>query len=255
MKQNPIRKALIEKKITIGSWVQIANATSVEILANTGYDWIAFDCEHTDIDISELSNLMRGLFGRGSVPLVRVRENDTLAIRQVLDIGARGVIVPMINNSDDAREAVAAAKYAPMGVRGFGFTRANNYGQDFDSYVATANEDICVLAMVETKTGVENIEEILAVDGIDGVFVGPYDLSGSFGIPGQLEHKLIEEAKNHVVRTCEKAGKSAGLHIVNVNSEKIVKAIEDGFTFIALGADAVFLQEAANNALSIARKV
>ena len=253
MTNNPVRKALLERNITLGTWIQIGHPAVSEILANTGFDWIAADCEHTDIEIECFSNIARGMYGRGVVPLVRVRENNILAIRQVLDAGAEGVIVPLINTADDARRAVAAAKYPPQGVRGFAFSRVNNWGVDFDRYSRSANEDIAVIVMIETKQAVENIDEILSVEGVDGVFIGPYDMSGSFGIPGQTSDPIVQQACSKVVEACGRYDKSAGIHVVIPTNEEITRAINDGFTFIALGMDTVFLNDASRKALEIAR--
>jgi 2-keto-3-deoxy-L-rhamnonate aldolase RhmA len=254
MVKNPVRKALIERKLTIGTWIQIGHPAVAEILANAGFDWIAADCEHTDIDIKGFAEVARGMHGRGAAPMVRVRENDTLAIRQVLDLGAQGVIVPLVNSAEEAKKAVQAAKYPPEGIRGFCFSRMNNWGVDFDDYARQANEDIAVVVMIESKQAVENIDEILEVEGLDGVFIGPYDMSGSYGVVGQTSHPILLEAYNTVVKACEKHNKSAGLHIVKPTSKAVNKAIEDGFTFIALGADIVFFDQGARTAINEAKR-
>jgi len=162
MTRNPFRKALLQRTLTFGTWIQAGNAATAEILANAGYEWIVADCEHSDIDVELFANLARGMHGRGAVPLVRVRENDTLAIRQMLDMGAQGVVVPLVNNAEDAQKAVSAAKYPPLGVRGFCLSRMNNYGADFEEYVQHANDDIAVVVMIESQEAVQNINEILA---------------------------------------------------------------------------------------------
>ncbi|MEN8256138.1 MAG: aldolase/citrate lyase family protein, partial [Verrucomicrobiota bacterium] len=226
MTNNPVRKALLERKITLGSWIQIGHPAVAEILANDGFDWLAADCEHTDIDVEGFTQIARGMYGRGPVSMVRVRENDTLAIRQMLDAGAQGVIVPLVNNAEEAAKAVAAAKYPPQGVRGFAFSRMNNYGVDFDENAKTANDDIAVVVMIESREAVENIDGILEVDGVDGVFIGPYDMSGSYGIPGEPSHPLVQEGCAKVLSACEKAGKSAGLHVVFPSEENIKKVID-----------------------------
>lgn len=249
-----IRDALLNREPCFGTWIQIGHAGVAEILANIGFEWIAVDCEHTEIDVALFADLARGMFGRGPAPLVRVRENDTLAIRQVLDAGAEGVIVPLVNSAEEAAKAVAAAKYPPEGVRGFAFGRMNDYGAKFDDYVKRANEQIAVVVMIESKEAVERIDEILAVEGVDGVFVGPYDLSGSYGIPGQTDHELVRNGCQKVSEACFSAGKSAGAHIVVPTKERIRQAVEQGFTFLALGMDTVFLQDAARDALKIAKK-
>jgi 2-keto-3-deoxy-L-rhamnonate aldolase RhmA len=148
MSENSVKHALQERKITIGTWIQINHPVVAEILANCDYDWIAADCEHTDIAVEGFAHIARGMHGRRPEPFVRVRENDTLAIRQVLDAGARGVIVPLVGSAQEARRAVAAAKFPPDGIRGFSFCRGNNYGLDFDQYSRQANQEIAVVVMI-----------------------------------------------------------------------------------------------------------
>jgi len=248
-----VRDALRKREVTLGSWIQIGHPAVAEIMAQAGYDWIAADCEHTEIDVAGFAQLARAMASTGTSPLVRVRENDTLAIRQVLDLGAHGVIVPLVNTAEEARRAVAAAKYPPEGVRGFAFSRANAYGVDFDQCARTANDSISVVVMIESKEAVTNLEAILQVEGVDGVFVGPYDLSGSYGIPGQTSHKLVTDACHFIAEACERAGKSAGIHVVLPTPETVSEAIASGFTFIALGVDTVFLRQAAREALDATR--
>jgi 2-dehydro-3-deoxyglucarate aldolase len=251
---NKVKQALLERKVTIGTWIQINHPAVAEILGNCNYDWIAADCEHTDIDIEGFTNIARGLYGRGPEPFVRVRENDTLAIRQVLDMGARGIIVPLIESAQEAERVIAAAKFPPQGIRGFSFCRGNNYGVDFDKYAVQANQDIAVVVMIESKQAIDNIDEILNVEGVDGIFIGPYDLSGSYGIPGKTNDVDVQNGCNKVIDACHKAKKSAGLHVVIPTPENIKRALNQGFTFIAVGADIVYLNQASQNALSIVKK-
>jgi len=252
MMENPFRRALVERRVTVGSWVQINNPTAAEVLANAGYEWIGLDIEHTDIDVGSLTGLLRGMYGRGAVPVARVATNEVMAIRRALDMGVQGVLVPLVSTADDARRAVAAAKYPPQGVRGFAFCRANDWGVDFARYAASANDEIAVVVMIESKEGVENIDAILAVDGVDGVFIGPYDMSGSYGIPGQTGDPIVRNACREVVRACDRAGKSAGLHVVDPTPEAVRGALDDGFTLICLGVDTVFLNQGARAARDVA---
>lgn len=247
---NQLKAALLERRLCVGTWIQVGHPAVAEILANVGFDWVAADCEHADIDVENFTNLARAMCGHNVAPMVRVRENDDLAIRQMLDAGAQGVIVPLVNTAEEARRAVAAAKYPPLGVRGFAFCRANNWGHDFASYAAQANEQVAVVVMIESKLAVDNIDEILDVDGVDGVFIGPYDMSGSYGVTGQTSHPLIQAACAEVVAACQRHKKSAGLHVVQPSEESINKACADGFTFIALGVDTVFIDQAARTALN-----
>jgi 2-keto-3-deoxy-L-rhamnonate aldolase RhmA len=243
MEINKVKKALRDCQPTVGSWIQIGHPAVAEIMCNSGFDWIAVDMEHTDISLETMTNVFRGMYGRNVMPFVRVRENDPLAIRQVLDAGAMGVIVPLVNNADEAKRAVAAAKYPPAGIRGFAFCRANEYGRNFSQYVKEANEQIAVVVMIESKEAVENIDEIIAVDGVDGVFVGPYDLSGSYGVPGDLGASFMQGAMNMITRSCKKHNKSFGIHLVNPDANNVKKTIESGGNFIALGMDTVFLED------------
>lgn len=251
---NLLKEALLEKRVTLGSWIQLGHPGIAEILANVGFEWIVVDCEHTDIDVAEFTSIARAMHGRGAVPLVRVRENDTLTIRQMLDVGAEGVIVPLVNNAEEARNAVKAVKYPPEGIRGFAFSRANDYGAQFSEYVSNANKNTVVLVMIESKEAVQNIDSILAVDGIDGVFMGPYDLSGSYGVVGETSHPLLLSAYRSVVKAAEKAGKTAGIHVVIPKEETIIRAINDGFKFIALGMDDVYLDQGSREALKTAKE-
>jgi 2-keto-3-deoxy-L-rhamnonate aldolase RhmA len=246
------RQALLERRVTLGTWLQINNATAAEVLSNAGYDWIAVDIEHTDIDDASLVALLRGMYGRGAAPLARVTHNDVMAIRRALDMGAEGVLVPFVSTAAEARQVVAAAKYPPLGVRGFSFCRANNWGVDFQADARTANAETAVLVMIESRAGVENIEAILQIEGLDGAFIGPYDLSGSYGIPGQTQEPVVQDACRKVVRACEQAGKAAGLLVAQPTPETVEQAVNDGFTVIGLGTDTVFLDQAARAARELA---
>jgi 2-keto-3-deoxy-L-rhamnonate aldolase RhmA len=255
MTTNPVRRALLQRRVTIGTWVQMSHPASPEILAAAGFDWIAADCEHTDIGVRDVADLCRAMGSTRTVPLVRVAENQPLAIRKVLDMGAMGVIVPLVNSAKEAECAVRAAKYPPRGVRGYCFSRMNRWGADFDRHAKTANDNTAVMVMIESQEAAENIEEILAVDGVDGVFVGPYDMSGSFGVPGRTDSPQVRKACRRVIAACRRSGTSAGLHVVLPTPRAIRTALADGFTFLALGIDTVFLREGAAAALATARGV
>ncbi|MDF1514475.1 MAG: aldolase/citrate lyase family protein [Anaerolineae bacterium] len=245
MAYSTFRQALLQRKVTLGTWLQINNGTSAEILANAGYEWIAIDIEHTDIDITTLTDLLRAMHGRGAAPIARVATNGLLDIRRALDAGAAGVLIPFVNTAEQARFAVQAAKYPPDGVRGYSFCRANNWGVDFTKDVQTANEDTAVIVMIESRHGVENIDDILAVDGVDAVFIGPYDLSGSYGIPGQTQEPVVRDACRRVIEACEKAGKSVGLLLVRPTESAVKQVVDDGYNLLCLGLDTVFIDEGA----------
>ena len=245
-----LRTKLTAHEPTIGSWIQAASPTVAEVLDGCGFDWLAIDCEHTDIGLNELAGILRGI--RSATPLVRVKNNDALSIRQPLDCGAQGVIVPLVNSAAEAAAAVAAAHYPPVGVRGYAYCRANNHGLRFDEYATAASTETVVIVMIESAQAVRDIDAIVGVDGVDGVFVGPYDLSGSLGVPGQPEHKLVMKALDAVVSACLRAGKAAGQHIVQPEPEAIARSLEQGYTFLALGMDTVFLANGARKCIALA---
>jgi 2-keto-3-deoxy-L-rhamnonate aldolase RhmA len=246
------RRALLQRDVTLGTWLQISNATAAEVLANAGFDWIAIDIEHTDIDVSSLTQLLRGMYGRGVAPIARVTRNDTLEIRRALDVGSAGVLVPFVNTADEARRAVAAAKYPPLGVRGFSFSRANDWGVNFDTEARSANESTSVIVMIESREGVEQIEEIVAVPGVDAVFIGPYDLSGSYGVPGQTQDPRVREACNRVIAAAVAANKSVGLLLVRPTLAAAQRAVTDGYNLLCIGIDTVFLDQGARAARALA---
>jgi 2-keto-3-deoxy-L-rhamnonate aldolase RhmA len=248
-----VKSRLLKGIPTLGTWIQIGHPAVAEILAGLGFDWIAVDCEHTDITTSQLADLFRAMKGHDVVPLVRVRENQTMAIRQALDIGAMGVIVPLVDTAEQAAQAVAAAKFPPLGIRGFSFVRSNNYGADFQRYAETANDDTIVVVMIESRQAVENIEAIMGTPGVDGALIGPYDLSGSYGVTGQTSHPELRKASATVARACAQKGKAAGIHVVVPDETNVSAALKEGFTFVALGMDDVFLESSARRTLGLAR--
>ena len=252
--RNPVKAALEAGRVSLGTWIQIGHPAVAEILAEAGFDWLAVDCEHTDIDVKGFTDLARGMYGRGPAPLARVRYNETIAIRQVLDAGAMGVIVPLVNNAADAERAAAAAAFPPRGVRGSAFFRANDYGRRGEAYFASAPRDTLVIVMIETREAVESIDGILGVDGVDGVFIGPYDLSASYGVAGQMGHPLVMQARKTILEACKRAGKAPGLHVVLPDPQAIGQAVDEGFTFLAVGMDGVFIMRGAEAALGAARQ-
>jgi 2-dehydro-3-deoxyglucarate aldolase len=242
-----IKKKLKKGEPSIGSWMSMAHTSIAEILAMAGYDWVVIETEHTAIDVSEVMRLIMAIEQRGSIPLVRLAWNDPIQAKAVLDSGAAGVIVPMINTKQDAELAVQMTKYPPIGFRGVGLARAHGYGQNFKEYVDRANSDSLLILQIEHIDAANNIEEILSVPGIDGTFIGPYDLSMSLGVPGQLNHPDVVNAKKKVLEATLRKGLAAGIHFVHpdtaINDCKL--AIEEGYRFIAVGTDILFLGDSA----------
>lgn len=242
-----IKQKLKEKKPSIGTWLSMAHPSIAEIYAMAGYEWVVVETEHTAIDVSQVFPLIIAIQQRGSIPLVRLASVDPVQAKAVLDSGAAGVIVPMVNSKADAELAVAMCKYPPMGTRGVGLARAQGYGVDFDTYVSNANDKTLVIVQIEHIDAVNHIDEILSVPGIDGTFIGPYDLSMSLGIPGQLSHPLVVEAKEKVLNAVLAKGLAAGIHMVQPSTAAAdcEQAVKEGYTFIAVGTDILFLGDSA----------
>ncbi|HXG54547.1 MAG TPA: aldolase/citrate lyase family protein [Vicinamibacterales bacterium] len=250
-----IKDKLRRGEVTIGSWMSMAHVSIAEILASAGYDWVVIETEHTAIDVSEVMRLIIAIEGRGAVPLVRLAWNDPVQCKAVLDSGAAGVIVPMINTKADAELAVKSAKYPPMGFRGIGLARAQGYGQDFDEYVRRANSDTLLVVQIEHIDAVNNIEDILSVSGIDATFVGPYDLSMSMGLAGQLSHPDVVAARARVQKATVDRGLVAGIHLVHPDQAgaSLPAYIAEGYRFIALGTDILFLGDSCRALHAVAR--
>ena len=247
------RRRLLAGQPLLGSWLQVPFAASAEILARVGFDWLAVDAEHGLMDLRDLAALLAACEARDVAGFVRLPAADDIWIRRALDAGAAGLIVPMVNSAEIARHAVAWAKYPPRGKRGFGFSRANGYGADFDAYVRRANRDICVIAQIEHVDGVREVEAILDVDGIDGALIGPYDLSGSMGLVGQPSHPKVLAAARHVLKACRERGKAPGFHVVSADPKSALPYLRQGYRFVALGMDTLFLRSGADAVLRSAR--
>lgn len=251
-----LRERIAAGRITLGSWLTLAHPGTAEVMAASGFDWLVLDCEHGGYDLETATSLMRALQAAqpSCQPLVRVSQNDTLEIRRALDAGAYGVIVPMINTREAAQHAVAAAHYPPRGVRGYGFTRANRYGAEFASHLAWAEREHTVIVQIEHYQAIEHIDDIVSVEGVDCAFVGPWDLSGSMGLAGQLDHPRVISALERVVACCAEHGKAAGLLITIPTPEAVSAALQRGFTFLALGVDALLLTHRCQEIVATARQ-
>jgi len=230
-------KNLLLRQLSIGSWIQIGHPAIAEIMASAGFDWLAIDLEHSTITLREAEELIRVVDLKGIVPLVRLSSNNAEQIKRVMDAGAHGVIVPMVNSQEQARAAVSAVKYPPMGDRSIGLARAHGYGVRFSTYFDWQQDHSLVVVQIEHITAVNNLESILAVPGVDAYFVGPYDLSGSLGIPGQFEAPEYLDAIREIRTVSEKLGIPGGIHIVEPDPIQLRNRIEEGYRFIAYGMD------------------
>ena len=238
-----LKKKLALRELTIGSWLSWGFSPMTEVMARAGFDWLVIDLEHTAIDYAEAHQMIQTIDLAGCVPLVRVGNNDPLIIKRVLDSGAEGILVPMVNSAEEAQRAVDAAYYPPYGKRGVGLSRAQGYGVDFHAYREWSLEQTVVIVQVEHIRGVENLESILSVDGVDGFIIGPYDLSGSLKQPGNFDHPDVQEALNRVQDLMRSSEKPGGYHVVHTRHDELRRCIEEGYRFIAYGDDMVIFAE------------
>lgn len=250
-----LKEKLVKKQITIGSWLTIPHQSVVEILATAGFEWLTIDLEHAAIDISQTMNLIALIQAKGMKALVRVSKNEEVIIKRVLDAGADGIIVPTVKTAEEALQAVEFVKYPPVGKRGVGLNRAQNYGIGFAEYKNWLSNEVVIIAQIEHILSVHNIESILAVDGIDGIIVGPYDLSASMGIPGEYGHPDVVEALRKLEESTKKLGKPLGFHVIHSDYLKIMEKIDLGYTFLAFSIDFFFLGDSARSEMSKLRDI
>ena len=234
---NIVKDKLRSGKVTLGGWVMIGHPVSGELLASCGFDWVVVDTEHTSIGFETLESIFRAIELKGALPIVRLPGHDPITIKRCLDIGARGILVPMVNTAQQASDVVAAAKFPPLGVRGASLCRPSGYGESFPSYYQNHNDDVLVIAMIEHVDAVANINEILTVEGLDALFMGPYDLSSSMGIVGQFDHPRLKEALEKVRLSAKAANMPVGLHVVPPDLEMVRQRAAEGFQFIACSID------------------
>lgn len=242
--RNEFKHAIKAGKLQIGLWNSLCSNIVTEVVCYSGFDWLLLDTEHSPNELpavmAQLQSVQRGT----ATPIVRPAWNDAVLIKRILDIGAQSILVPFVQNVEEAKRAVAATRYPPEGIRGITTSgRAARYGRVKD-YVKKANSEICVLVQVETREAVDQLEAIAGVDGIDGVFVGPADLSASLGQIGNPQHPEVQKTIEDVAKRLKKIGKPAG--ILTPVEEEARRYIEWGYTFVAVGSDLGLLSKGAD---------
>jgi 4-hydroxy-2-oxoheptanedioate aldolase len=243
IKTNPVTDKLRSGKPAVGTWLTLCSPVAAENMAHVGWDWLVVDAEHSPVGFDTMVNCFRAAQLGGAAPMARVPWNDTVWIQRTLDAGALGLVVPMVNTAEDAREVVSNMKYATRGQRSFGGSRVAPYIDG--EYRTWADENLAIIVMIETIQAVENAEAILGVDGVVGCFIGPNDLALSMGIsqkeigPGTAH----EAAMMQVLAAAKKTGKAAGKHCYN--AAEVTTRIGQGFQFLALLSDGAFMGQAA----------
>ncbi|MES2666147.1 MAG: aldolase/citrate lyase family protein [Pseudomonadota bacterium] len=239
MPKNLFKQALRDGQAQIGLWCSIAGSDNAEALAGCGFDWMLIDTEHSTVDLTTVKAMLQAAAPYRTQTVVRPGWNDAVEIKRLLDAGAMSVLVPYVQTAAEAARAVSAVRYAPQGTRGVaGITRASRYGA-VDGYLARANDEICLLVQVETVEALTNIEAIAAVDGVDGIFVGPADLAASMGFPGNTAAPEVKAAILDAIARIRACGKPAG--ILSLDPDFLQQAVAAGSVFTAVDVDQAIL--------------
>ncbi|WP_440800250.1 4-hydroxy-2-oxoheptanedioate aldolase [Serratia marcescens] len=244
MLTNHFKRALQEKRPQLGLWLGLCSSYSAELLAGAGFDWLLIDGEHAPNNVQTVLGQLQAVAPYPSQPVVRPPWNDAVIIKQLLDVGAQTLLIPMIQNAEQARDAVRATRYPPHGVRGVGsaLARASRWNRVPD-YLQQADEQMCVLVQIETREAVKNLEAILQVEGVDGVFIGPADLSADMGFAGNPQHPEVQRTIDDAIARIRAAGKAPG--ILMANKALAQRYLEAGALFVAVGVDTTLLARAA----------
>ena len=236
------RNKINSNSLSIGSWLHINNTDVAEIMSsNSKFEWLVVDREHGQFDISSLKDLCRAIEINDTLPFIRISSNQKNEIQTVLEAGFCGIIFPNITSVKEVKELIRHSKWPPYGNRGVGYSRANNHGENLDLYKKFSKKILCI-AMIENIQAVNNLEEILSVPHLDGIFIGPYDLSASVGSPGDFNNLKFKKVMNHIKKLSKKYKKPMGIHVVMPSKKNVNSFYKGGFTFIAHSLDTVYLR-------------
>lgn len=242
-----LKAKLANSELTIGSWITLGHPTIAEIMAAAGFDWLVLDMEHSVMELGEAQAIIQVLDKQQCPAIVRLTSNHLDQIKRVMDAGATGVMVPMVKSAADALAAVNGVYYPPRGQRGVGLARAQGYGASFPAYQQWLEENAVVVVMIEHVDAVNAIDAILAVPGVDAYIIGPYDLSGSMGRPGDLNHPDVQAAIASVLAAGQRAKKPGGIHVIEPDPEALQLRIKAGFNFLGYALDIRILDSICRN--------
>ena len=250
-----LKKKLRARQPAFAGWTSLGEPQITEVFANAGFDFIGIDIEHGTTSFQQSQRIIAAAQAGGSLCLPRVASHNMEMIKRLLDSGADGIIVPMVENAEQTAKIVEWIKYPPHGKRSFGINRGQNYGFDFDSYIKGWNESSVIIVQIESLEGVENIDKILANGDVDAVMVGPYDLSGSLGIPGEIEHPKLKQAASRVLESAKAKGRGCGSQLVDFDPAAIRAKLGEGYSFIVLASDIFLLWRWTERTSQVIREV
>ena len=254
MKKNKLKYKLKNNIQTYGSWITISSPIIPEIMSIAKFDWLCVDLEHSSIDLNDLLSIIISIENNNIAPIVRVGENNPNLIKRVMDIGAYGVIVPNIKNREEALKAVESVKYPPAGNRGVGLFKAQKFGSEFEKYTRWLKNESVVILQIEHIDAVKKIDEIFSVKGIDAYMIGPYDLSGSINKTGKLNDPMMKSLINKIIKAGKKYSITAGIHSVSPDPKDAIKFKKNGFKFLSISVDSIFLSNKAKSTLDEIKK-
>ena len=235
----------------LGGWVMIGHPTVVELYSNEGFDWVCLDMEHTSMDLRSMHECTLAAKGTGVDLLVRLPSHEPSPAKRALDAGVAGIIAPNVTTSEQAKQVVAMAKYPPEGNRGASLARCTEFGRNFETYFAKHNDQVIVVVMLEHIDALKNLDEILSVPGIDATLIGPYDLSSSLGLPGQLNHPRVVSAQDEIFAACQRHRVPAGYHVVKPDANLLQRKIDEGFRFLGCSLDTEFILHGVRQMLAL----
>jgi 4-hydroxy-2-oxoheptanedioate aldolase len=245
-------KSLLDRGMpAIGTWVTFTDPYAVEVVADAGFDWLLIDTEHVPIGRETLRTILVSMNGSASAPIVRLSSNALDYFQTALDLGAQGVVVPMVSSRADAEQAVKYCRYPPLGSRGFAPVRASRYFQDLERYVAEANRELSLIVQIETPAAAGNIDDILTTTGIDGIFIGPSDLASFMGFPAQIAHPQVASAVDQLMRRARAHSMPFGLP--TWSPDECQSYVRRGAQLLTLGSDLSYLSQNMRSDLSAAR--
>ena len=243
MKNSLKERLRTSREPSFGTWVSSSSLVCLDALKGLGFEWFMIDTEHAQVNPETLAAMVSLLAESGPTPLVRVGNVDQYLVKQALDSGSHGILVPLVSTEAQAKAAVSFAKYPPDGVRGAAAAAASRYGKELATYLRTANAETLVGVQIETKEALDHLEAIAGVDGVDLLFVGPQDLTLSLGLLDDRKNPRVREAMRAVVEVCERHGKVPGTLVVDSDERKA--AVDLGYRFISLASDVRFLIDGA----------
>lgn len=243
IERNKVLRKISENQHSLGGWVMSNSVISAEIMALAGFDWVCVDAEHTAVSKETANNMFRAIELHGAEPFVRISLNDEVEIKKYMDMGARGIIIPMIKSYEEIEKAISYIKFPPDGSRSFAIPRCTGYGEWSKEYFEKANNETFIAIMIEHIDVLKELDKIFSHKGVDAVLIGPYDLSGSMNIPGQFNNPKFIKTLDHIYLKAKEHSVTMGIHEIHPTKEKINTYISNGYKFIACGIDTNFILE------------